>query len=635
MEVFVRDVPPQLTENGLRNFLLPHLVGLSITTFHCQKQLHQRWALITFLRIEDGSRFLGTYGQGSPKQIEMLQSYISCSISKKAANAHLIRSLAKEEKEKENTPKLAKGLTKEKSNTSTVTTFPLSEISCGIWTYSGSELAFVPNLTWKTKAEAKFRTQSMSLTAEMGKRIDIPYSIVAGITTEDVGNVSFTFTLFKAPRIYVVSQQSNSVRDPSAAMSRLSLRDRGSSQRIRAGSIDNEHALLSGTCLVYRLAVSTRVTVGRGASNFAEEVGTHMRALAKMPGMPPIAHQRTNIHVPKKKYFIDQNQLRDTLTKMASHNPPVPWSLNFQLRRLEMNGYLPPAKIFTMLPEIERMLYRSGVFHTTNAVRKLFHQIPYPGPDTDASELELETLLNLLRENEAQSKRGGEEEVRLGANSGLAMIHRAMITPAGVYVEGPDPEPLNRVLREYAGYHEFFLRVEFADEDGQPVRYNPRVNNETIFHARFKNILDTGISIGGRQYNFLGFSHSSLRSQSCWFMTPFMHNGTLLLDRMIISKLGDFSQIRCPAKCAARIGQAFSETPVAITLATGVIKIMPDVERNDRVFSDGCGTISESMIRKLWGALPEGRKGDPTCFQIRFQGKPLPSHVYYHSSPLP
>jgi hypothetical protein len=97
-----------------------------------------------------------------------------------------------------------------------------------------------------------------------------------------------------------------------------------------------------------------------------------------------------------------------------------------------------------------------------------------------------------------------------------------------------------------------------------------------------------------------------------------MHNETLLLDRMIISKLGDFSQIRCPAKCAARIGQAFSETPVAITLATGVIEIMPDVERNGRVF---CGTISESIMRKLWGALPEGRKGDPTCFQIRFQGK--------------
>lgn len=93
-----------------------------------------------------------------------------------------------------------------------------------------------------------------------------------------------------------------------------------------------------------------------------------------------------------------------------------------------------------------------------------------------------------------------------------------------------------------------------------------------------------------------------------------------MFDRKLIQGLGDFSEIRCPAKCAARIGQAFSETPIATTVEARVVQVIPDTERDGRVFSDGVGILSRALLEKLWAALPLERRGKPRAFQIRYSG---------------
>ena len=80
-------------------------------------------------------------------------------------------------------------------------------------------------------------------------------------------------------------------------------------------------------------------------------------------------------------------------------------------------------------------------------------------------------------------------------------------------------------------------------------------------------------------------------------MAPFTLNGELLYSSLVIKRLGDFSAIRSPAKCAARIGQAFSQTFSSISLPDEAIQMIPEVERNNRVFSDGVGTCSESVMK--------------------------------------
>jgi hypothetical protein len=104
-------------------------------------------------------------------------------------------------------------------------------------------------------------------------------------------------------------------------------------------------------------------------------------------------------------------------------------------------------------------------------------------------------------------------------------------------------------------------------------------------------------------------------------MAPFVHEGIPQLYQMVIASLGDFSHIHSPAKCAARIGQAFSDTPDAIPLEPIKVKGLPDIERNGRVFSDGVGTFSESVLEQIWDHLPSKHVVKPTVFQIRFRGK--------------
>jgi hypothetical protein len=166
------------------------------------------------------------------------------------------------------------------------------------------------------------------------------------------------------------------------------------------------------------------------------------------------------------------------------------------------------------------------------------------------------------------------------------------------------------------------MRVFFADEDGLSVFHDSRASQGRVYE-RFRNVLQDGIEVAGRTFAFLGFSHASLRSHQAWFMAPFEMNGSLVCARDVIQDLGDFSHIQCSAKCAARIGQAFSDTifSVPIPETAYVTETKDDVERNGRTFSDGCGTISLELLSRVWRALPpERRQQRPTVLQIRYRG---------------
>lgn len=104
-------------------------------------------------------------------------------------------------------------------------------------------------------------------------------------------------------------------------------------------------------------------------------------------------------------------------------------------------------------------------------------------------------------------------------------------------------------------------------------------------------------------------------------MAPFLDNGRPQYPFDVIGDLGHFRSIRSPARCAARIGQAFSETPYFVSLddLNVTVCLMPDVKRNDRVFSDGVGTLSWPVVYNIWDVIPQ-KKSAPTAFQVRFKG---------------
>jgi hypothetical protein len=106
-------------------------------------------------------------------------------------------------------------------------------------------------------------------------------------------------------------------------------------------------------------------------------------------------------------------------------------------------------------------------------------------------------------------------------------------------------------------------------------------------------------------------------------MAPFSstYSATILTPAQTIENLGDFSHLRSPAKCAARIGQAFTDTNGFVTVQAEAEYVIEDVKRNGRVFSDGCGIMSADLAFEV--ALKYERlsmKEKPTVLQIRFRG---------------
>lgn len=108
-------------------------------------------------------------------------------------------------------------------------------------------------------------------------------------------------------------------------------------------------------------------------------------------------------------------------------------------------------------------------------------------------------------------------------------------------------------------------------------------------------------------------------------MAPFVTEGEIHYARAVIKNLGDFSAIRSPAKCAARIGQAFSQALCSVDIPRAAFRNLPDVERTDergikRTFSDGVGTCSAAVLDRIHAAYAQSRRLKPTVCQIRYAG---------------
>lgn len=612
MDIFVRNVPNQSTNKQLHKFLLPHFRELGTDVFHCNKFKNRPLALVTLLDPVLAHRFLAKYGDNttrsptlSTSKLTYLGRTLSFSAGRGTPDHTLLESLRKEVKDKSrNTQKRsfqASGHSRPKR------TYPYFSLSCGVWDCEDSRSSFVYHYHDVRRGVVMFGKQALALLGDPDDRghsryrVDFPYISIQSITLGDFQDPSLIFTLSEAPRIYEIDELQ-------ALFSTLNIgsRTRSTPQRKRISSLGTTHNTIVSSCFVYRILLS--------------EPGSlrHIDSLLKQGQKLPSSISCATSVMKASKAFPEE--MRALLSKLAHTHQPLSFGVKFQMQKLAQNGYLPPARVLELLPELTRISRRSGSVICVEAVRKLFRQIPYAGPDADPRAFDLQTLVQLIRDNEETATANGCPQFDLTQqHSHLALIHKATVTPTGIFLEGPAPESKNRVLRKYARHTDCFLRVSFYDEDGAPLRFDKHVSLTEIYHKRFKGVLSGSIDVAGRKFEFLGFSHSSLREQTCWFMAPFLHNSESLNARRVIANLGDFTRFRSPAKCAARIGQAFSETNGTVKLAPGVVQEMPDIQRDDRVFSDGVGTFSYEILKKVWHDYAFGQ-AKPTLLQIRWAG---------------
>lgn len=207
-------------------------------------------------------------------------------------------------------------------------------------------------------------------------------------------------------------------------------------------------------------------------------------------------------------------------------------------------------------------------------------------------------------------------------------IRRLVITPTKAYCLPPEIEISNRVLRKYKEVADRFLRVTFMDEGMQTMNANvltyyvaPIVRDltkssfpqKTRVFERVKSILTNGFYVCGRWYSFLAFSSNQLRDRSAWF---FAENGKVSVNA-IRSWMGKFTH-RNIAKCAARMGQCFSSTYATVEVPSVEVSEIPDIKRNNYIFSDGIGIITPDLAKEVAEKLK--LEVTPSAYQIRFAG---------------
>ncbi|KAI0253582.1 RNA dependent RNA polymerase-domain-containing protein [Lactifluus subvellereus] len=211
---------------------------------------------------------------------------------------------------------------------------------------------------------------------------------------------------------------------------------------------------------------------------------------------------------------------------------------------------------------------------------------------------------------------------------GHILCHHVVITPSRILLEGPYTTQSNRVIRRYQDNNptlvERFVRVEFRDEDRLAYRWEGDVDGTWFLQQRVGGILHEGFELGGRAFEFLAYSNSSLREHAVWFVSPF-HDPVegFVNAESIRASLGDFSKLlRTPSKYAARIAQAFTATDPSVKIRRDEWKEQDDLGSH----TDGVGTISPELADKIWeakcraaGNLRESRV-KPSTYQFRFLG---------------
>lgn len=504
MELLVKNLPDQITQKQIEQFFRPVLKTLDIKTFECRKLRKGGFATITIADSQKAEIFLNLYGQttgprgfsAAKKKLEYRGKPIYCSRSQNEPGRFLLQSMQNQErKQKEaiNYQK-AKGPLRRK--------FATSCLDCGHWDYVNGSLTFMSHFQENRIGQIFFGRRSLiiDLLPQQdpiipGQRLEIAYIIIESFIIGDLGAPGVTFSLYEAPKLFEDNKPEGLIAQ--ASVLSLGQNQKPIPRRKRVSALGGRHHSIVSSCLCYRFQL-------RDYSDLQS-----LQALRKLTYVPQSTRWNTN-KILRSDFPIWMSHLVSVLASEKYNK--ISFEVKFQFQRLAQNGYLPPKTVVELL---------SGVFDSISggrsdiilvaALRKLSYQLDYPGPGIDASELSVNTLITKL----AQSQELVERELIFSPGfyeqyEHIAPVHKAMVTPAGIYLSGPEPEVKNRVIRKYSKFSSYFLQVSFLEEDGQTLRYSSVASNMEIYHRRFKNVLEDVIHIAGRRYEVFALGKAYL-----------------------------------------------------------------------------------------------------------------------------
>ena len=503
MEVFVRNLPDQTTEKQAQKYFRPILAELSINTFHCQKPKGKSFAKLTLPHRWQGARFLQQHGQTKPgregfnlvqKKLFHMDRPVNCSESNNIPDPFLLQSLCKEENDRKLVKDDHRHETKHTRAQRPRKVFSISGVDCGSMDYVNHKLGFMTHFQQHRAGILIFGHRCVIVNLEPLDRasptnqIEISYQSIESLIIGNSQRPFVTFSLYEPPKIF---EKQDSPEDITATFQELfpqsPIGKPRLSPRLRVMSLGRGHETVVGMCLCYRIRVES------------DDIYA-FRTLKRLPGHPDTI-----------QWDVPDFDGSPLLTQMTCLHNDMLWNnyseftfeAKFQFQRLAQNCYLPPYKVNDLM----RLVRLSSAYASpllAASIRRLSSQIPFAGVDAEAFDLSVKSIHQTLQRNQQSVIHEQEYTKDIAAEYGhITNIHKAMVTPTGIYLDGPVPEVKNRVLRKYAAYSDYFLQVSFLDENGEPLMYDRLTSLSSIYHNRFKKILEGAIRIAGRGYEVL------------------------------------------------------------------------------------------------------------------------------------
>lgn len=444
MDIIVRNLPDSITETQVQKLFRPYLAKLSIGAFRCRK-LKKGFATITIADIRKAKTFLELHGQDGlgrenfnkvKQKIFHLKRPINCSQSNQTPDPYLLRSLEKESEKLES--RKTRTVTGRAENLQRK--FEITSLACGQWGYSGKNLVFQVQFQDFRMGTMIFGNQFLIIDlkpahrSQPGHRLEIPYYDLQFFTTGEISNPAVTFSLYAPPKLLENLTTPDDESGLALRMGNMSVRKpRHTFKRKRIMALNKGHEVVVSSCLCYRLKLQ-----------WPNEVSL-LKALKRVRGIPESIPWNTN-EIATFNFAAQLSRLNMVLGGRAYEH--VSFGVKFQFQRLAQNGYLPPTTVVDLFQNSFR--YPSNIDDASMiaSVRKLASELPYAGPQTEASELSLKTLSDFLTVYQESSAREGYYSDLAEKYEHIALIHKAAVTPAGLLLLGPDPEVINRVIRK-------------------------------------------------------------------------------------------------------------------------------------------------------------------------------------------
>ena len=509
MEVFVRNLPSTMTERQVRQFFEPHCSTLHIRTFGVDKHPNKPFARLTFIDTTAGSRFLENHGQALPGRdgfatvkvkLFHMRRPVNCNLSHNLPDKHLVASLQSQEAKRMTRLRnqgLHDGTIEQQAKKQRV--FLMSSVFCGQWDYSSGRSVFKSHFLAMRSGRILFGRRAVVLSLDTtdaaipAQQIIMRYDSIESIVTGnfDRGNLSITFSLAEAPKLFEITEPHEDAILASALQNLAILRPGtrvpyNPISRKRISALNKAHEAIVGSCWCYRVILSSALDMRA------------LKALNKIQEIPRSTSSNTSVDN-STSFPIEMMKLNNALA--GGSYIQVPFGAKFQLQRLAQSGYLPPYKVIDFIDVVVEQSKTSGWAVTTRAIQRLSHHIPFAGPGTDPSSFSIPTLKQDLADSaDAIIREDAYSKGLTQHPEHIAYIYKAMVTPTGIHLYGPEPEMKNRVLRKYSSHIDYFLQVSFLDENKEQIWYDRVTSQEDVYWKRFKGVMQGNINIAGRGF---------------------------------------------------------------------------------------------------------------------------------------